>query len=119
MKQYEITVNGKVYEVTVKEMQGEGAPLAQETSQQQTTKSMPESSPNQSGTGKIVAPMPGTILNVRVTEGQTVRKGDILCILEAMKMENEIVAPIDGTISSIQITPNQAVNSGDLFMIIS
>lgn len=123
MKQYEITVNGKVYQVSVKEVEEDTIPLVQGTSQQQTEQSMPSPTQKQPvtehGQTKIVAPMPGSVLQVRVSEGQKVQKGDVLCILEAMKMENEIIAPINGTISSIQITPNQAVNSGDLFMIIS
>lgn len=60
------------------------------------------------------APMPGTILEVRVTEGATVKKGDILLILEAMKMENEIMAPCDGTVTSVSVTKGAAVESGAL-----
>jgi len=51
-----------------------------------------------------------------VNEGQAVKAGDVLCVLEAMKMENEIVAPSDGTVSGITVTPNQAVQSGDVLM---
>jgi biotin carboxyl carrier protein len=57
--------------------------------------------------------MPGTILNVLVTVGQAVKKGETLCILEAMKMENEIVAPRDGTVAGISTSKGASVNAGD------
>ena len=63
-------------------------------------------------------PMPGTILEVRVTEGATVKKGDILLILEAMKMENEIMAPCDGTIKQVVAAKGASVNSGDPLIVI-
>ena len=65
------------------------------------------------GAGEPVkAPMPGNILDVRVSAGQTVRAGDILLILEAMKMENEIVAPKDGTLTSVCVSRGQVVETG-------
>lgn len=63
--------------------------------------------------------MPGTILRVLINEGQNIKAGEVLCILEAMKMENEIVAPIDGLIASLKIDANQKVDSGDLLVVIS
>ncbi|NLY96399.1 MAG: biotin/lipoyl-binding protein [Clostridiaceae bacterium] len=71
------------------------------------------------GAEKVTAPMPGTILRIMVTQGATVKKGDVLCILEAMKMENEIVAPKDGTIASINVQPGASVNAGDLLVSIA
>ena len=70
------------------------------------------------GGEKVSAPMPGTILDVRVSNGQTVKKGDILFILEAMKMENEIMAPCGGTIASVSVTKGAAVDSGALLCVI-
>ena len=67
---------------------------------------------------KISAPLPGNILDVKVSNGASVKKGDILCILEAMKMENEIVAPVDGTIVAINATKGSSVNTGDLLFVI-
>ena len=101
MKKYKVNVNGTVYEVTVEAMDG-AAPVAAAPA----------------GGEKVSAPMPGTILDVRVSNGQTVKKGDILFILEAMKMENEIMAPCGGTIASVSVTKGAAVDSGALLCVI-
>lgn len=66
----------------------------------------------------IKAPMPGTILDIKVTAGTKVKKGQVLVILEAMKMENEIVAPVDGTVAQIQAVKGSSVNTGDLLAVI-
>ena len=68
------------------------------------------------GATTVNAPMPGTILDIKVSAGQAVKKGDLLVILEAMKMENEIMAPCDGTIASVNATKGASVNSGDLLV---
>ena len=62
--------------------------------------------------------MPGTILKVNVTQGQAVKEGDVLCVLEAMKMENEIMAPCDGTVKQIVAGKGASVNSGDALVVI-
>jgi biotin carboxyl carrier protein len=67
----------------------------------------------------MTAPMPGTIIDIRVTEGQTVKAGDIILILEAMKMENEIVAPSDGTIAKIYTSKGESVSTGDSLVTIA
>lgn len=72
---------------------------------------MPSAAP--AGSELVKAPMPGTILEVTVQLGEFVAHGQVLCILEAMKMENEIVAPKEGTIASISITKGSTVNAGD------
>ncbi len=79
----------------------------------------PAPAPVVAGDGeKVNAPLPGNILDVKVASGASVKKGDILCILEAMKMENEIVAPIDGTIVTAAATKGSSVNTGDLLFVI-
>lgn len=67
---------------------------------------------------KVNAPLPGNVLDVKVSKGVSVKKGDILCILEAMKMENEIVAPVDGTVVDVKATKGASVNTGDLLFVI-
>ncbi|MDD2502589.1 MAG: acetyl-CoA carboxylase biotin carboxyl carrier protein subunit [Clostridia bacterium] len=78
----------------------------------------PESAPAQStataGSVSVNAPMPGNILDVRAKTGESIQKGQVIVILEAMKMENEIMAPQDGKISSINTSKGSTVNSGDL-----
>ena len=64
----------------------------------------------------IKAPMPGTINAVKVSAGQAVKKGDVLVILEAMKMENEIAAPCDGVVASVNVTKGATVSTGDLLI---
>ena len=105
-KTYHIKLNGKVYEVEIEEVK-QGTVVKQQVTNTAATKAT-------SGTGeKVSAPMPGTILNVLVKEGETVKKGQVLVILEAMKMENEIVAPVDGQIVSVSVEKGQNVNLGD------
>ena len=115
MKNYRITVNGNVYDVTVEEMGGgmastyvPQAPVAMKVP------SAPAATAASAGAGavKVTSPMPGKILGVKTTVGAAVKKGEVLMILEAMKMENEIVAPQDGTVASIDVNEGAAVESG-------
>ena len=120
MKNYRITVNGKTYEVTVEET-GASAPAAPATPVAQTA--APASAPAAAaapsvpaGAEKVTAPMPGTVLAVKVAVGQSVKKGETVVLLEAMKMENEIPAPRDGVIASIAVNKGASVQSGDLLL---
>ncbi|NLC67288.1 MAG: biotin/lipoyl-binding protein [Clostridiaceae bacterium] len=72
-----------------------------------------------SGAHTVTAPMPGVILSVNVNTGDTVKRGDVLLVLEAMKMENEIVAPVDGKIASVNVGKGASVNVGDVLVSIS
>lgn len=126
MKKYNVTVNGKTYEVEVEEVGGvyTAAPVA--TVAPVVADATPSAAPvpapkaTAAADGKpITAPMPGNILKVNVTMGQKVAKGDVLCILEAMKMENDIVAPDDGTVNSVNTQKGATVNSGDLLFTIA
>ena len=108
MKKYRVNVNGTVYEVELEEITG-AAPAAAPVA-------APAAAPATAPVGgeKVCAPMPGTILSVNVSNGSAVKKGDVLMILEAMKMENEIMAPCDGTVTSVSVTKGAAVESGAL-----
>lgn len=128
MKKYKITVNGQTYEVEVEEIGGteqvcQATPAAAEEKpkapKQEAPKpsSAPAPAPKKAapaGKVTVTAPMPGTILSIKTKQGSSVSKGDVLMILEAMKMENEILAPQDGTISSIDVSEGASVNTGDL-----
>lgn len=118
MKNYTITVNGNVYDVTVEEGSTGGQAVAPVAS---TAKAAPKAAPKAAapkassggaGSVKVNSPMPGKILSVKVNVGDSVSKGDVIMILEAMKMENEIVAPSDGTIASIDAATGDSVESG-------
>ncbi|MDD7281754.1 biotin/lipoyl-containing protein [Floccifex sp.] len=120
---YVITLNGKQYEVEVEQGQAT-ANYVGEVSQQpvvQPQQTAPQQAPVTQqhpvavGAGEPVkAPMPGTILQVNVSNGQKVKAGDILFVLEAMKMENEIVAPTDGTITSVVVSKGASVQTDDV-----
>ncbi len=119
MKNYTITVNGTAYDVTVEEGSGSGAPAAAKPAAAapkkapaSTAQSAVAKSAGGQGATKVNAPMPGKILSVKASAGQAVKKGDVLMILEAMKMENEVVAPSDGTVASIDVTEGSSVEAG-------
>ena len=108
MKKYRVNVNGTVYEVELEEITGSApaaAPAAPAAAAARTAAA---------GGERICAPMPGNILSVNVAAGDAVKKGQVLMILEAMKMENEIMAPCDGTVTSVSVTKGAAVESGAL-----
>ena len=110
MKNLIVTVNGVAYNVTVEE--GTGAPGAAAA-----PVAAPAAAPaGAAGAVSVTAPMPGNILDVKVKAGDSVKAGDTLLILEAMKMENEISAPQDGTIASVNVRKGDVVNSGDLLI---
>ena len=123
MKNYRITVNGTAYDVAVEEL-GQGAVAAAPVAAAPAPAAAPEAAapaapaaPKASGTEgsvKVTAPMPGKILGVKASVGQAVKKGDVIIVLEAMKMENEVVAPEDGTVASINVSEGASVESGDV-----
>ena len=113
MKKYRVNVNGTVYEVELEEITG-AAPAASVATPAAAPAPAPAAAP--AGGEKVCAPMPGNILAVNVSNGSAVKKGDVLMILEAMKMENEIVAPQDGTVASINVNKGDTVNSGDVLV---
>lgn len=111
-KTYHITLNGKVYEVEIEEVQKGSKPQPTAKVEASKVQSKNEISSAKSGES-IEAPMPGTIVNIMVKNGDSIKKGQVVAILEAMKMENEIVAPIDGTVVSVDVEKGQNVNLGD------
>ena len=121
MKNYTITVNGTPYNVTVEE--GAGAPVAAApvAAPAAAAPAAPAAAPapaaqGTAGSVKVEAPMPGTILDVKVSVGDSVSSGSVLCILEAMKMENEIVAPQDGTVASVNVSKGDSVEAGQVII---
>ena len=108
MKKYRVNVNGTVYEVELEEMTG--APAAALVAAPAPSAAAAPAA----GGEKVTSPMPGTILSVNVAAGDAVKRGQVLMILEAMKMENEIMCPCDGTVASVSVTKGAAVESGTL-----
>ena len=119
MKNYTITVNGKSYEVSVEERGGASAPVTTASaSVAPVAKAAPASSGSE-GRVKVVAPMSGKILGVKVSIGQAVKKGEVVAVLEAMKMENDIVALEDGTIASINVNVGDSVETNQTLVTIN
>ena len=120
MKKYRVNVNGTNYEILLEALGETGAPVAA-TASAPVAVAAPAPvaalapAPVVAGNGqKVEAPMPGTILKVNVAAGQAVKAGDVLMILEAMKMENEIMCPADGKIGAVAVSQGQSVDTGAL-----
>ena len=129
MQKYRVNVNGTVYDVAIAVMDGSApvaapaaavaapaAPAAPVAAPAPAPAPAPAAGP--ASGEKVTAPMPGTILSVNVSNGAAVKKGDVLFILEAMKMENEIMAPCDGTVGGVNVTKGTSVESGMLLCVI-
>ncbi len=121
MKRYNITVNGKAYDVAVEELDAGSAPaVAAAPAAAPAPAASPapaKAAPVADGT-KVTAPMPGTILDIKVAVGDTVKSGQAICVLEAMKMENDVNAPCDGKVLSINATKGSAVETGAVLAVI-
>ncbi len=131
MKKYNVTVNGVTYEVLVEEAGVVSAPVTAAPAPVAVPAPTPVATPapvaapapaakpatsGAAGSIKVTAPMPGTILKLNVKVGDTVKANDLVCILEAMKMENEIFAAEGGTVKSIEAAQGSSVNSGDVII---
>lgn len=116
MSKYKITINGKEYEMDVELVNG-SAPVASAPAKASKPAAAPvaapKAAPAAAPAGSTVSPMPGTILKVNVKEGDAVKAGDSVVILEAMKMENDITAPRDGVVKALFVSEKQAVAKGD------
>ncbi|MBE6786457.1 MAG: biotin/lipoyl-binding protein [Ruminococcaceae bacterium] len=126
MMKYVVNLNGKNYEVEVTEQEAvvtnvtaaAAAPVAAPVAAPAAAPA-PAAVQTASAEGTTIpAPMPGTILSVSVAAGQAVKSGDVLMILEAMKMENDIVAPCDGTVKQILVSKGSTVNTDDILIVI-
>ena len=130
---YKVTLNGRTYEVEVEagkamcvaeyEAYAPAAAPAAAPVAAAPVAAAPAAAPaaagvTVSGGESVKAPMPGNILKVNVKVGQSVKEGDLLCVLEAMKMENEIYAPCAGTVSAVPVSKGSTVNTGDLLVAI-
>ena len=136
MKNFKVTVNGKTYEVEVEEIGGSAStpkvtrpapaasappprPVAAAPAPKAKPKAAAPGNTAADGSGTpIPSPMPGNILSINVREGDSVTKGEVLLILEAMKMENEIMAAGDGTVTSINVTKGATVSAGDTLLVV-
>ena len=114
MKKYRVTVNGTAYEIELEELTG-AAPAAAPAA---ATAPAPAAAAAPAGGEQVTSPMPGTILSVNVAAGDAVKRGQVLMILEAMKMENEIMCPCDGKVVSVNTSKGASVESGTLLCVI-
>lgn len=122
MKKYIVTVNGSKYEVVVEDADPNATytPAAKtEAPKAEAPKAEAPKAAAPAGSGDaITCPMPGTIVKLPAKAGQSVKKGDLLCVFEAMKMENEILAPRDGVVSSVAVAEGNTVNAGDTVLVL-
>lgn len=122
MKKYTIKVNGISYDVEVEETGVSDSAPAPASVPAPAPKAAPAPVPVaaptavSSGSQSITAPMPGSIVKINVKAGDSVKKGDVYLVLEAMKMENDITAPEDGTIDSVNVAQGASVNTGDVLV---
>ena len=117
MRKFAITVNGQTYEVEVEEIGGAPVYAAAPAAAPAPVAAAPAAAPKAAPAAPKAAPAAAAGANaVKVSAGQAVKKGDVLVILEAMKMENEIMAPCDGTVASVNVSQGATVNTGDLLV---
>lgn len=118
MKKYNVTVNGTLYEITLEVVDANDVKTTAPAPVPAAAPA-PKAAPVANANGETVnSPMPGTILSVNVQNGSTVKKGDVLMVLEAMKMENEIMSPADGTVVSVNVQKGASVETGTVLCVI-
>lgn len=127
IKKFNVKVNGNSYEVEVEEIKDGVQPVAPAVQRPAAAPApaapvaaVPKAAPAVAvaGAGTVSAPMPGTVLDIMVKEGDVVKSGQVCVILEAMKMENELPAPCDGTVKSVNVTKGASVNTADVLVVI-
>ena len=115
MKIYKVKVNGKVYEVELESVSEASGSIVSEKKSDAPAPAAPATS----GEGTpLLSPIQGTVLKINVSEGSSVKKGDVLLVIEAMKLENDIVAPKDGVVKGIKVSKGQTVSSKEQLLII-
>lgn len=119
MKNYKVNVNGTVYEVSIELIDEKDVPNKSAAPKAEAPKTTEAPAAAPAGAQTVSAPMPGTILDVKVSNGQQVKKGTLLFVLEAMKMENELLAPADGTVSGISVAKGASVATGTVLCTIA
>lgn len=128
MEKFLITVNGQTYEVDVEKVGGSATPAAvapkaapvaaPAAAPAPKAAPAPAAAPVAAGARTVNAPMPGKIMSVNVKAGDAVKSGDVLLILEAMKMQNEIMAPADGKVADVRVSAGQSVATGDVMVVL-
>ena len=116
MKKYRVTVNGTAYEIELEELTGAAPAPAAATAAPAPAPAPAAAAP--AGGEQVTSPMPGTILSINVAAGDAMKRGQVLMVLEAMKMENEIMCPCDGKIASVNTSKGASVESGTLLCVI-
>lgn len=121
---YKVTLNGKIYEVEVEETEAvitnvaDYVPAQPAAAPAEPAAAKPAGNASVMDGTKIVAPMPGAIVSINVSVGQAVKTGDILLVLEAMKMENDIVSPADGSVKQILVQKGEMVDTDAVMLVI-
>ncbi len=117
MKKFQITVNGNAYDVEVEEIGAAAAPVAAPVAAPAAAApAAAPVAPVAAGANDVLCPMPGTIVDIKVQVGSVVKKGDVLVVFEAMKMENEIMAATDGTVAAVYVNKGDSVESGKVLL---
>ena len=124
MRKFQVTVNGNTYEVEVEELGAVAsapcvAPVQVAQAMPKVVAPVAPAPVASTGAHKVVAPMPGKIVDVKVSVGQTIKEGDLVAILEATKMENEIFASASGTVASVNTSAGNMVEANDVIISIN
>ena len=117
MRNYRVIVNGVEYDIAIEQVEAGPVKAAAQQEPQAAPAAKPQAQPQAQaaqGGEDVKAPMPGSILSLNVKEGDQVKRGQVLLILEAMKMENEILAPKDGEVAALSVQAGQSVETGSL-----
>ena len=127
MRKFQVTVNGNTYEVEVEELGSSAsvasvpyvAPVPAAQAMPKTVAPVTSASAASTGAYKVVAPMPGKIVDVKVSVGQIIKEGDLVAFLEAMKLENEVFASVSGTVASVNVSAGNMVEANDVIISIN